>query len=274
MVKVLKIGIVGCGAIGTSLAKIIVHEFFKKAELVALYDKVAVKADNLASSVLKNRYLAVGSLEALIRKSDLVIEAASAQSCWYIARKVMSCGRDIMIMSVGGITPKIKGLARIGKKYNTKVYIPSGAICGIDGLKAAILGKAKKVTLTTRKNPSSFKGVKYIQDKGLELGKIKKDTVLFSGTARKAMKLFPQNINVAGILSIAGIGEVKTHVKIVASPQVKNNIHEIQIESGAGKIFTRTQNVLHPDNPKTSYLAVLAAAATLKQIFEPVKVGT
>ena len=67
---------------------------------------------------------------------------------------------------------------------------------------------------------------------------------------------------------------LKTKVCIIASPSVKKNIHEILIESSAAKIFTRTENILHPQNPKTSYLAVLSAIATLKQILQPIKIGT
>lgn len=274
MVKLLKIGIVGCGAIGTSLAKIIVSDFSNKAKLVALYDKLREKAERLAECILKNKCLLVRSLEDLIHKSELVIEAASADSSYKIAQQTLSCGCSIMIMSVGGIVSHIPQLSKLGWAHNAKVYIPSGAICGVDGLKAAIIGKAKKVILTTRKHPLSFKGVKYIQERKIRLQNIKKDTVLFSGTAQQAMRFFPQNINVAGILSIAGIGKLNTQVKIIASPKAKRNIHEIQIKSNAGNIFSRTENVLHPDNSKTSYLAVLAAVATLKQILEPVKVGT
>ena len=65
-----------------------------------------------------------------------------------------------------------------------------------------------------------------------------------------------------------------TKVKIIASPAVKKNIHEIRIVSRAADILTRTENILHPDNPKTSYLAVLSAIATLRQILQPVKIGT
>jgi aspartate dehydrogenase len=177
-------------------------------------------------------------------------------------------------MSVGGVVDFSRRLSALAKKNGVKVYIPSGAIAGIDALKAARHGKIKKVILSTYKNPRSFKGVRYVDEKKIKLDKIKKDTVLFSGSAKEAVKLFPQNINVAAVLSIAGIGRDKTRVRIVASPSITKNIHQIEIESQAGKILTRTENTLHPDNPKTSYLAYLSAVATLKQLFEPVKVGT
>ena len=108
----------------------------------------------------------------------------------------------------------------------------------------------------------------------IKLNNIKKDTILFFGNARRAIKLFPRNINVAATLSIAGIGQVRTQVKIIASPKVKKNIHQINIDSDAGRISTRVENLVHPQNPKTSFLAVLSAIATLRGILEPVRIGT
>ena len=274
MAKLLKIGIVGCGAIGSSLARVIVKDFSRQAKLAAFYDIDNRKARGLSKLISRKRDLSAAHLKQLINKSGLVIEAASAASSWDIARSALSSRRDIMIMSVGGIVNRFKELSTLAKKYNAKVYIPSGAISGIDALKAARIGKIKKVTLTTTKNPLSFRGVKYIEKKGLDLNAIKKDRTLFCGMAKDAVRYFPQNINVAAILSIAGLGEDKTRVKIVASPRINKNVHEIEIESEAARIFTRTENILHPDNPKTSYLAVLSAVAMLKQILEPIKIGT
>jgi len=270
----LKIGIVGCGAIGSSLAKTIVRDLSGQAKLAALHDLIQEKAENLSLKLCGKKNLAVQSLEQLISKSDLVIEAAHANCSLEIARKAVSRGKDVMIMSVGGIVSGFPALVKSIKKTNARIYIPSGAIAGIDALKAANLGKISKVVLTTKKNPLSFKGVKYIEEKKIKLDKIKKDTVMFSGSAQEAMKFFPQNINVAGILSIAGIGQAKTRVNIIACPRASRNIHEIEIEAEAGNIFTRTENVLHPENPKTSYLAVLSAVATLKQILQPFRAGT
>lgn len=275
MPKLLKIGIVGCGAIGTSLAKAIVKDFKQQAKLVALYDIDHERSIILARKVSPNKNLSCSSLKQLIARSGLVIEAAQAKCSLAIARSSLAKKRDVMIMSVGGIVNDFKKLKAIATRNNCKVYIPSGAISGIDALKAAVSsGKINKVTLTTIKNPLSFKGLEYLKKKRIELASIKKDTILFSGSAERAVKLFPQNINVAAVLSIAGIGEERTKVKIIASPSVEKNIHQIRVESSAGNILTRTENVLHPDNPKTSYLAVLSAIATLKGILSAVKVGT
>jgi aspartate dehydrogenase len=272
--KKLKIGIVGCGAIGSSLAKTVERDLSAKAELAALFDLDENKAQTLSLLLTGKKTLVVESLNKLISRSDLVIEAAHANCSFEIARKAILKSKDVMIMSVGGVVSGFYDLAKASRKNNSRLYIPSGAVAGIDALKAANLGKIKKVVLTTRKNPKSFQGVRYILDRNIKLDKIKVDTVIFSGSAKQAMRFFPQNINVAGILSLAGIGQFKTRVRLIASPSALKNIHEIEIDSDSGKIFTRTENVLHPANPKTSYLAVLSALATLKQILEPARVGT
>jgi len=270
----LKIGIVGAGAIGTSLAKEISTNLRKDAELAAIYDIKDEKSKILASKIPGCRKLAVKSLSALVRKSRLVIEASSAKSSFLIAKKALSGGCDIMIMSVGGVASRLAELTRLAKTNNARVYIPSGAICGLDALKAAAASKISSVILITRKHPLSFKGVDFIERKKINLAAVKKDKLLFSGSALQAIKFFPQNINVAAALAIAGIGLHKTKVRIIASPFVKKNIHEIRVSSRAANILTRTENILHPENPKTSYLAVLSALATLRQILEPVRIGT
>ena len=270
----LKIGIVGCGAIGSSLAKVIVKDFAKEARLCGFYDLNKAKSENLSKKLSGGTSLVTASFRQLVAKSELVIEAASAKVSWDVAKYTLAHGKDIMIMSVGGVATRLKQLTALAKKNGGHVYIPSGALSGIDAVKAASRGKIKKITLSTTKHPLSFKGVKFIEDKGIKLSGIKKDTLLFSGTAAEAVKFFPQNINVAAVLGLAGIGVNKTIVRIIASPKVTRNIHEIKVEADAGNMSGRTENILHPDNPKTSFLAVLSAVAMIKQILEPVKIGT
>lgn len=271
--KILRIGIVGCGAIGSSLAKAAVSDFAKEAELVNIYDTDIHKAYNL-SSILGKKKIASLTLEGLIGNADLVIEATSSLSVYDLAVKVISASKDIMVMSVGGIYEHLQELSVLAREKNSRIFIPSGAVCGIDGLKAQAVGKINSITLTTRKPPCAFKGNIYILKKKINLDQIKEDTVLFEGEVRDAVRFFPQNINVAATLAIAGQGAAQAKIKIIASPSLEGNVHEVEIDSESGKIFTRTENIAHPDNPKTSFLAVLSAIATLKQIMQPLKVGT
>lgn len=270
--KKIRIGIVGCGAIGRSLANFIDKELSTNTELGAICDLNQSFAFSLKKSLKKSQPLITG-LDNLIKKSDLIVECASSKVSCQIAKKAVSKGKNILIMSIGGVISKIKELSVLARINNCLIYLPSGAICGIDGLKALSLAGVKKVTLVTRKPVKALEGAEYIKRNKIVLKEIKNETVIFEGNALEAIKNFPQNINVAGLLSIAGIGTKNTKVKIITSAKYKTNSHEVRIESGAGKIRTVCENVAFNENPKTSYLAALSAMVVLKSMFDPVKIG-
>ncbi|MDD5270130.1 MAG: aspartate dehydrogenase [Candidatus Omnitrophica bacterium] len=267
-----RIGIIGCGTIGSKIAGHIDGKLKGRASLVALSDINAQNASRLSGSLGSKP--AVTDVDALIRASDLVIEAASAAFSGEVARKALSSGKDVMIMSTGGLLKDYKGIFALAEEKKARIYLPSGAICGLDGLKGAMSAGVAKVTLTTTKPPEGFKGAPYVVKNNIDLGKIDRETVLFEGDAYAAMEGFPANINVAATLSLCGIGPAKTKVRIVASPAAKRNIHELEAEGDFGKLSTKTENVPSPGNPKTSYMAILSAIATLEGIMGKVKIGT
>lgn len=268
----LKIGLVGCGAIGTEIAKAI-DKGEIEADLVAVCDHNPATAIALINS-LKHKPVKA-RLEELVSLSDLVVEAASQKAVPTIARATLEKGKSLMVMSVGALADlefyrEVKNLAR---EHGSRVYIPSGAISGLDGLKSASIGTIRKVTLTTTKNPEGLKGAPYILENKIDLEALKQPTVIFEGTAAEAVKAFPANVNVAATLCLAAReGEVR--VKIIADPNIKVNRHEIVAEGDFGRISTQVENVPSPKNPKTSYLAALSAIATLRSIVEPLKIGT
>lgn len=257
-----RIGIVGCGAIGRSLAKFIDKELFAYAKLSVICDLDLSRAASLEKALTRSKP-SITNLDTLIKKSDLVIECASAKVSYQVVRKSVLKGKDVLVMSIGGLVTKAKELFGLAKKNKVLIYLPSGAICGLDGIKALSLAGIKKVSLITRKPPKSLENV----------GIIKKEKVIFKGNALEAIKKFPKNINVSVLLSIAGIGAKKTEVKIITSPKFKRNSHEVLIESKAGTIKTLCENVAFVENPKTSYLAALSAMAVLKGIFNRVRIG-
>lgn len=270
--KKIKIGVIGCGAIGSEIAVVIDRDFKKEAVLTALSDIDIDKAEAVKKK-LKARSNIL-SAEDLIRKSDLVIEAASAKVSADIAKTAISAKKDVMIMSVGGIIRDYAALFNLAGKNSCKIYLPSGAICGLDGVKAASIGRIDKAELTTRKPPAGFKGAPFVEKNKIDLNGIKGETKIFEGNALEAIEGFPANINVSCALSIAGIGPEKTVVRIITSPEYKTNTHEIVVEGEFGKLTAKTENVPSPNNPRTSYLAILSAIAVLRQILGPAKVGT
>ena len=267
----LKVGIIGCGTIGSRLAKFIDESLDKEAVVSVLCDTDINKAKKLSAEIKSKPKTA--DIQELINESSLVIEAASASVSAQALKASIAAKKDIMIMSVGGLLGN-ENLLEEAKKGNIRVYIPSGAIGGIDTVKAAGQAKIKSAKLITRKPPQGFKGAPYVIENKIDLDTIKQEKVLFEGTAKEAIKGFPANINVSAVLSLASIGAEKVRVVIMACPDSKANTHQVQLEGDFGKLTTITENVPCPDNPKTSYLAILSAIATLKQIFSSIKIGT
>jgi aspartate dehydrogenase len=265
------IGIVGCGAIGTALAGYAASELNARVNKILLWDQDAGRAALLAEKI-GNALVAEG-VEDLVERADLVIEAASPAVVPEIFKAALARRKDIMVMSIGGVLGNER-LLDSAREKEIKVMLPSGAISGIDALKASAVAGIKSVTITTRKGPGSIKGAPYLSEKKIDVDAIKEETVVFEGNALEAIKGFPKNINVSALLSLAGIGPEKTKVRIVVSPDYTRNTHEIEIVSGAGKVFTRTENLPSPSNPKTSYLAALAAITSLRDYFDTVRIGT
>ena len=268
----LKIGLVGCGAIGTEIAKAIDSGEID-ANLVAVCDHNPATANALIDSLQAKPIKA--KLDELVSLSDLVVEAASQKAVPAIAIAALDKGKSLMIMSVGALADQelYRKLKNMAKEHDSRVYIPSGAISGLDGLKSASIGTIRKVTLTTTKNPKGLEGAPYILEKKIDLGALTMATVIFEGTAAEAVKAFPANVNVAATICLAAReGEVR--VKIIADPNIQVNRHEIVVEGDFGQIYTKVENVPFPRNPKTSYLAALSAIATLRSIVEPLKIGT
>jgi aspartate dehydrogenase len=266
----LKVGIIGCGAIGTFIAKALDKD--DDFALSFLMDEDGMKATEL-SEKLRSRPAVVSSVSAM-RGASLVVEAASQECVREHAETVLSKS-DIMIMSVGALSNPtlLKSLRKAAEENGSKIYIPSGAIGGLDAIRA-VAGVAEKVTLTSRKNPLAFEGVPWVIQNDIALRSIKKPTAIFEGTAAEAAELFPVNINVAMSLSLAGIGPEKTKVKIMADPFIRENIHEVEAEGPFGKMLFRTENAVSGDNPRTSQLAALSAVAMLRGIAESMRVGT
>ena len=266
----IKVGIVGCGAIGGELARYIDVQS-SHMELVAICDILPQKAKELADNLAGRP--AIIDITKLIENSDLVIESVSKDVAKEVVKKCCEKLKDVLVMSTGGILEDMSLLDLIRKK-GIKIYLPSGAITGLDGLKGAKIGEIHSVTLTTKKPPQALAGAPFIIQNKINIEDIKEETLLFEGTALEAVTAFPANINVAATLSLAGVGPKRTKVRIFASPGLNVNIHEIEVIGEFGKFITRTENLPSPKNPKTSYLAVLSAMATLKQISDTVKIGT
>lgn len=271
------VGLIGCGAIGTVLAHAIDNGEAGNTCLIVVYDSTLQKAQKLASELSVKPKVAKNFAEFIGYKGvHLIIEAASQNAVKQYASKVIQAGKNLMIMSVGAlVNGKLRSeIETLADNAGRKVYIPSGAIAGLDGLKSAAVGRIDKVTLTTRKPPEELKDVSYLKQSGINIVGLSKPKIIYKGSALEACKLFPASVNVAAALSLAGVGPEKTEVRMVADPTIRTHVHEIRVEGEFGEFTVCTENVPSPKNPKTSYLAALSAIATLRKITENIMVGT
>lgn len=266
----IKIGIVGCGTIGSEIA-LAIDEGKVEALLFALWDKEKKKAEALLTR-LKNQSPEISSPTCWAEEVDLIVESASQEAVGELLPLAIEKGKDILVMSVGGLIGKEK-LINKAREKNCHIFIPSGALAGLDAVQSADLGEIRKATLTTIKPPKALVGAPYIEQKKIDLFSFEEPTTIYEGNAREAIKLFPANVNVAAALSLAGIGVEKTKVKIVVDPKAKTNMHKIEVEGDFGKITAQTENYPSPSNPRTSYLAILSAISLLKKLSSPLRIG-
>ena len=263
--------VIGCGAIGTTIARAV--EPMHDIGIVYLTDRSKECATRLQEKMTKVRY--VPDIIPILTDIKLVVEAASQDAARYYVPLALSAGVDVLIMSVGVFQDEEfqNDAFRLAKRKGAKIYMPSGAIGGIDALGAASLEQIDEVTLTTTKPPSAFGPNPYLESKGIVASELRERTELFFGTAREAVKHFPQNINVAATISLAGIGFEKTRIRIMCDPQVQTNEHHLKAKGKFGELDVVTRNVPSPRNPKTSYLAALSAIAAIKKITGSTWVG-
>lgn len=267
----MNICIIGGGFIGSTIAKEL--ERMDEVGSTLIVDRYQERVEELAKECMKVRY--APDLGSALDDVGLVVESASQEAVREYAPMVLESGRDLVVLSVGafvdqGLYESCKSLA---EEYDCKLYVPSGAVAGTDGLRSASVGRIDEVVLISYKPPSALKDVEYLQKKGIDLDAIERAKVVFNGHAQDAVKHFPKNINVAATVSLTGIGFEKTRVRIVADPNISRNIHRLIVKGEFGEIECNARNLPSEENPKTSILAALSAIATVKKIVGHVWIG-
>ena len=262
------IGIVGCGAIGRALIGAV--EAGKLSVCVAGVTSRTEKSAREFLAAFKNPPLYL-SLRELITAADLIIEAAGGSVVPGLAREVFDAGKDLMVISVGALLdhPDIMEKAR---QTGCHLYVPSGAIAGLDGIKSAAVGQIAHVTHTTRKPPAGLEGAPYLVERGISLAGLKEEKEVFSGSAREACRGFPANVNVTAAVSLAGIGPDQTRVRILAVPDLPRNCHDIDVEGEFGLLHVHIENV-PSENPKTGKLTALSIIRAVQDVVDPVRIG-
>ena len=263
------IGIVGCGTIGQALLKA-----SEAGSLTLPIMGIASRTEESARAFLGtlNHPPEYCTRTELIAKSDLIGEAAGGEVIPELACETFHSGKDLMAISVGALVahPEILDMA---EERCCKIYAPSGAIAGLDGIKSASVGRIDSVIMTTRKPLEALEGSPYLVGRGISVLGLTEEQEIFSGTAREACVGFPANVNVSAAVSFAGIGPDRTQIRIIAAPELDRNCHDIVVEGEFGRLHIEIENI-PTENPRTGKLTVMSIIRTLQGVTDSLQIGT
>jgi aspartate dehydrogenase len=241
-----RVGIIGCGAIGSLIAEAVEKGIIQVDQLI-LYDRKAEKAECLGKP-LKTATVVVSNLDEMIRlRPAVIVEAASQEAARDYLGYIVGEGIELIVMSVGALLDS--------KLKSKRIHTPSGAIGGLDAISAAALAGIDSVVLNTRKAP-----------KTLEMD-TRQEKLVFEGSPQEAVKRFPREMNVAATLALT-VPSDRLLVRVVSDPKTSRNIHEISVKWAHGDMSFKFENNPHPDNPATSALAAWSAIKLLKDLLE------
>jgi aspartate dehydrogenase len=264
-----KIGLAGLGAVGLGVAR----------RLEAGIPGLALTAVSVRDQAKARRNLPqageripIVAAEALAESCDIVVECLPPEMFRSVAVSVIERGKIFMPLSVGQLIENWDLVAR-AKETGARIIVPTGALLGLDAVRAAAEGTIRSVTMITRKPPNGLEGAPYLVERGISLKDLKEPLKVFEGSAREGARGFPTNVNVAAALSLAGVGPDRTRLEIWADPALTRNTHRIEVDADTAR-FSMAIEGIPSENPRTGRIVPLSAIATLRGLVSELKVGT
>ena len=273
--SILKVGIIGLGAIGGHVANCIAKGEGGNAEIVALVcrDKekyLAINKDQ--SSHFKS--LITDDIETLFAaQPDIVIEAAGQESLSQYGIAILEKGIDLLISSIGLFTNDeiFDKFTRAAEQSGAQMLLSAGALPALDWMSASSLSEVKNVIITQEKPVISWKGTR--AEELIDLDVITKPTCFFEGTAREAANIFPKSSNISAMLALATVGLDNTKVKLVADPINPIMNTHIEFDSAVGQLQLSCQGIPSETNPSTSTGVPLSILKSIRNLSSPINYG-
>jgi aspartate dehydrogenase len=265
----LKVGLAGLGAVGLGVARRL------EAGVPGLVlAAIAVRDQEKARRNLPKTgsQIPIVAAEALAQSCDVVVECLPPQMFRGVATSAIEAGRIFMPLSVGQLLENWDLVAR-AKETGARILVPTGALIGLDAVRAAAEGTIHSVTMVSRKPPNGLEGAPYLVERGISLKNLKEARKIFDGSAREGARGFPANVNVAAALSLAGIGPDRTRLEIWADPALDRNTHRIEVDADTAR-FSMTIEGIPSENPRTGRIVPLSVIAALRGLVSEFKVGT
>ena len=266
----LRIAIGSLGTVGMALARRLAagEEGMRLVAVSARREEAA--RERLASLGIAAEVI---PLERLAEAADVVVECAPAEHFRAVAEPTVRAGKVLVPISVAGLLEHMD-LVDLARGTGARIQVPSGAILGLDALRAAREGSIREVRMITRKPPGGLAGAPHLVRHGIELEGLREPLKVFEGSAAEGARGFPANVNVAAAVGLAGVGPERTVLEIWADPGVARNVHDIEVHADAASFRLHIENVPTEENPKTGRLVAQSVLATLRRLASPLTVGT
>ncbi len=266
----LRVAIGGFGAIGREIAARL-DQGVAGLALAAVSARDREKARANMSS-FRNE-VPILPLKELAEHADIIVECAPASVFREIAEPALERGRVFLPLSVGALLVH-DDLTALAERSGGRIVVPTGALLGLDAVRAAAEGEIHHVAMVTRKPPGGLAGAPHLVENGIDVEGLTAPLKVFEGSARDGAKGFPANVNVAAALSLAGIGPDRTRLEIWADPTVVRNTHRITVEADSARFEMTIENIPSEINPRTGKITALSALTALKGLVSPLKVGS
>lgn len=266
----LRVAIAGFGTIGKVVGKAL-DDGIEGLVLTAVSARDKEKAAHNMSGF---RHKApVLDLVALSDQAEVIVDCVPRAAFLEAAEPTLKAGRLLLTVSGAGLlaNPEVIELA---KKHGGRIQLATGALLGLDAVKAAAEGRVESVTMITRKAPVSLVGAPHLIENQIRIDHLTEPLKVFDGSARDGAAGFPANVNVAAALGLAGIGPDRTRLEVWAVPGLKTNSHRIVVEAECARFEMSIDNVPSEENPATGRIVALSVIAALRGLVSPLRVGT
>lgn len=270
----MRVAIAGLGAVGLPVARELFRGSIPGMSLAAVSASTEASARSKAASAGLTD-VAVLTASELAAHADVVVEALPPSLFLDVAQPTLAAGKTLLVLSVTQLLLEYEVLQQLAASSGGRILVPSGALCGLDAVKAATEGgNVTSVVMQTRKPPASLANAPFVREQGLNLSELAEPQRLYAGSVSDAAQRFPANVNVAVALSLAGIGPDRTKYELWADPGVERNTHTFAVKSAESNFEVRIAGVPTESNPATGALTPLSAMATLRGLVSTVRVGT
>jgi aspartate dehydrogenase len=266
----LRVGIAGLGAVGLDVARRLIDGDVPGLVLAAVSVRDVEKARARLPQI--GDMIALRTPTALADDCDIVVETLPPALFRELAVSAIDKGRIFVPLSVAQLLQN-GDLVERAKKTGARIVVPTGALLGLDAVRAAAEGTIHSVTMVTRKPPAGLEGALYLRERNITVSGITAPLKVFEGSAREGALGFPTNVNVAAALSLAGIGPDRTQLQIWADPTVTRNTHSITVDADTMR-FTMTIENVPSDNPRTGRNVAPSTVACLRGLVSELKVGS